>query len=79
MGGFQIDVNFHIQKSLEIFDNNSADKILSEKDKEIKVSPLMSIRVKFHNPIDRNSYWVRDEFEKSWLKEDKSRAKHDDK
>ena len=41
-----IDVNFHLQNSLEIFDKNSADKILSKKDKEIKVSPLMPIRVK---------------------------------
>ena len=40
-----IDVNFH-QKSLEIFNENSADKILSKKDKDIKVSPLMPIRVK---------------------------------
>ena len=40
-----IDVNFHLQKSLEIFDKNSADKIWSKKDKEIKVSPLMPIRV----------------------------------
>ena len=38
-----IDVNFHLQKSLEIFDKKSADKILSKKDKEIKVSPLMPI------------------------------------
>ena len=28
-----IDVNFHLQKSLEIFDKNSADKIWSKKDK----------------------------------------------
>ena len=41
-----IDVNFHLQKSLEIFDKNSADKIWSKKDKELKVSPLMPIRVK---------------------------------
>ena len=33
-----IDVNSHLQKSLEIFDKNSADKIWSKKDKEIKVS-----------------------------------------
>ena len=32
----RIDVNFHLQKHLEIFDKNSADKIWSEKDKEIK-------------------------------------------
>ena len=28
-----IDVNFHLQKSLEIFEKNSADKIWSNKDK----------------------------------------------
>ena len=27
-----IDVNFHLQKSLEIFDKNSVDKIWSKKD-----------------------------------------------
>ena len=41
-----IDLNFHLQKCLEIFDKNWADKIWSKKDKEIKVSPLMPIRVK---------------------------------
>ena len=41
-----IDVNFHLQKSLEIFGKNSADKIWSKKDKEIKVFPLMPIRIK---------------------------------
>ena len=49
LAGFQInpiDVNFYLQKSLESFDKNSADKIWSKNDKEIKVSPLMSIRVK---------------------------------
>jgi hypothetical protein len=41
-----IVVNFYLQKSLEISDENSADKIWSKKDKEIKVqSPLMPIRV----------------------------------
>ena len=35
----QIDVNFHLQKSLEIFDKNSVDKIWSKKNKEIKVPP----------------------------------------
>ena len=29
-----IDVNFHLQKSLEIFDKHSADKIWSKKDKK---------------------------------------------
>ena len=41
-----IDVNFHLQKSLEIFEKNSADKIWSKKDKGIKVSPPMPNRVK---------------------------------
>ena len=36
-----IDANFHLQKSLEIFDKNLADKIWSKKEKEIKVSPLI--------------------------------------
>ena len=31
-----IDVNFHLQKSLEIFDENSADKIWSKKDKGVE-------------------------------------------
>ena len=39
-----IDVNFHLKKSLEDFDKNSAVKIWSKNDKEIKVSPLMPIR-----------------------------------
>ena len=37
-----IDANFHLQKSLEIFDKNLADKIWSKKDKEIKESPLIA-------------------------------------
>ena len=40
-----IDVNFLLQKSLEIFDKISADKIWPKKDKEWKVYPLMPIRV----------------------------------
>ena len=31
-----IDVNFHLQKSLEIFDKNSADKIWSKRDKGLE-------------------------------------------
>ena len=31
-----IDLNFHLKKCLEIFDNNSADKIWSEKDKGVE-------------------------------------------
>ena len=41
-----IDVNFHLQKSLEIFAENSADQIQSKKYKGIKVPSLMPIRVK---------------------------------
>ena len=39
LGGCQInpiDVNFHFQTSLEIFDKKSADKILSKKDKGVE-------------------------------------------
>ena len=31
-----IDVNFHLQKSLEIFDKNSVDKMWSKKDKGVE-------------------------------------------
>ena len=31
-----IDVNFHLPKSLEMFDKNSADKIWSKKDKGVE-------------------------------------------
>ena len=31
-----IDLNFHFQKCLEIFDKNSADKIWSKKDKGVE-------------------------------------------
>ena len=31
-----IDVNFHLQKSLEIFGKNSADKVWSNKDKGVE-------------------------------------------
>ena len=44
-----IDVNFHLLKSLEFFDKNSADNIWSKIHKEIKVSSLMPIRVKTLN------------------------------
>ena len=36
-------------KILKIFDKNSDDKIWSQNDKEIKVSPLMPIRVNGRN------------------------------
>ena len=31
-------INFHLQKSLEIFDENSADKIWSKKDKGVEIA-----------------------------------------
>ena len=49
LAGCQIilsDLNLHLQKCLEIFDKNSADKIESKKDKEIKVSPSCQLGFK---------------------------------
>ena len=40
-----IDVNFHLQKSSEIFAKKSAEKFWSKKDRVWKVSSLMPIRV----------------------------------
>ena len=48
--GYQInpiDVNFHLQKSFEIFDNNSAAKVQSKKDNGVKVPCLMPIGVNY--------------------------------
>ena len=39
-----IDVIFHLQKSLEIFDKQSVDKIWSKKNKGWKMPSLMTIR-----------------------------------
>ena len=41
-----INVNFHLKKSLEIFDKNSADKIHSKNYKGINPPCLMLIRIK---------------------------------
>ena len=41
-----IDLNFHLQKGLEIFDKNSADKIQLKNYKEVNSPCLMPIRVK---------------------------------
>ena len=43
-------------KSLEIFDKNSANTILSKKDKEWKESPLMPIRVNYCRETHRNKH-----------------------
>ena len=40
-----IDLNFHLQKCLEIFDKNSADKIQIKNYKEVNPPCLMPIRV----------------------------------
>ena len=39
-----LDVNFHLQKSLEFFDKDSADKIWSKKEKVGQVPSLMPIK-----------------------------------
>ena len=55
LAGFQIipiDLNFHLQKCLEIFDQNSADKIWSIKDKGWKGPSLMPITVNSKNIVD---------------------------
>ena len=44
-----IDLNCHLQKSLEIFYTNSDDKIQSQNYKEVKVPRLMPIRVNPNN------------------------------
>ena len=41
-----IDVNFHLQQSLEIFEKNSADKIWSNKFKKLKISCPVPDKVK---------------------------------
>ena len=40
-----IDVNFHLQKSLEIFAKNSAEKFWSKKGQGVESPSLMPIRV----------------------------------
>ena len=40
-----IDLNFYLQKSLEIFDTSSANKIQSQNYKVVKVPCLMPIKV----------------------------------
>ena len=41
-----INLNFHLKKSVEIFDTNSANKIQSQNYKGVKVPCLMPIRAK---------------------------------
>ena len=56
----QIHVNFHLYKSLEICDKNSADSFWSKKDRGRKVSSLMPIRVKVKvktNQEQQQQFW----------------------
>ena len=49
-----IDVNFHLQKGLEIFDKNSAYQIWSKKDKEIMYPPPPPLAIFFTFVMDRD-------------------------
>ena len=60
LSGFQIDpidIHFHLQKSLQIFDKNSVDKMWSKKDKGVKVPSLMPIRVNYGMYIGLSPGW----------------------
>ena len=50
-----IDLNFHLQKCLEIFDKNSADKIQFKNYKEVNPPCLMPIRVNARVVNDKNT------------------------
>ena len=61
LAGCQINpiyVNFQLQKCLEIFDKNSADKIGSKKDRGWKVPSLMPIRVKLSQQQKIVDFWL---------------------
>ena len=45
-----IDVNFHLQKSLEIFEKKSADKFWSNNDKGIKMSQKINFGQNYEIP-----------------------------
>ena len=62
-----VDVNFHLQKRLEIFDKKSADKVKSEKDKGIKVPPLMPIRVNTEMPCVGHGTRISSTQTEQWL------------
>ena len=49
-----IDLNFHLQKCLEIFDKNSTDKIQFKNYKEVNPPCLMPIRVNINIPVLSN-------------------------
>ena len=62
---WQVDVKFHLQKSLAIFDKQSADKVQSKKDKGIKpirvraylVTAVADNNWTIDNHFDWNSCW----------------------
>ena len=54
-----IDLNFHLQKCLDIFDKNSADKIQFKNSKEVNPPCLMPTRVKAKLNIDVFIYYKR--------------------
>jgi hypothetical protein len=62
-----VDVNFHHQKRLEIFDKKSADKVKSEKDKGIKVPPLMPFRVNTEMPCVGRGTRISSTQTEQWL------------
>ena len=61
VGGRQInpiDVKYHLQKSLEIFAKNSADKIQFKNYKEVNPPCLMPIRVNTLKNLTVPSKWM---------------------
>ena len=64
IGSASIDVNFHLLKSLEIFDKNSADKIWSKKEKGMEIAL----------PQANTGSWVKIEHFHSIVKETRNRT-----
>ena len=58
---------FTSKKMLEIFDEKSADKVKSEKDKGIKVPSLMSIRVNTEMPCVGHGTRIPSTQTEQWL------------
>ena len=61
-----IDVNFHLKKSLEVFNKNLADKFWSKSHEVVHISPLKPIRVK--PPLFYQVNWY--EFENQFFSKD---------
>jgi hypothetical protein len=62
-----VDVNFRLQKTMEFFDNKSADKVKSEKDKGIKVPSLMLIRINSEMPCVGHGTRISSTQTEQWL------------